>query len=83
MFGYETDQLEIALRIAHDAFEVADLKQAQIPMIILDAFLLEFGALFRRQFIHIAPGLGSCGAFAMIIQERLTSVRAPSVGSPG
>ena len=48
VLGDKSEKIEITLRVAHHAREIVDLKQAQIAMVILDAFLLELGALFRR-----------------------------------
>src|SRR6266568_1792191 len=58
VLGDEREKVEIALRIAHHPFEIVDLKQAQITMIILDAFLLKFRALLRRKLVSLALTLG-------------------------
>ena len=58
MLGKEGKKVEIALRIAHHAFEIVDLKQTQVTMIILDAFLLKFRALLRRKLVSLALTLG-------------------------
>src|SRR5436309_10147585 len=58
VLGDEREKVEIALRIAHHPFEIVDLKQAQVTMIILDAFLLKFSALLRRKLVSLALTLG-------------------------
>ena len=54
VLGDKVEKIEIPLRVAHDAGEIVDLKQAQIAMIILDAFLLELGALLGRELVSFA-----------------------------
>ena len=47
-------KIEVALGVADHAFEFFDLKQAQIAVVILDAFLLQFAALLGRQLVILA-----------------------------
>jgi len=51
VFGHKSKEIEIPLEYRARPRRIADLKQAQITMIILDAFLLQLGALFRRQLV--------------------------------
>ena len=77
------EKIEIALRVAHNAVEIVDLKQTQIAMVILDAFLLQLGALFRREIIALAFGFGACGAKLMVSQKRFATMRPHSIGPAG
>ena len=82
VLGNKSEKIEVTLRIAHHAGEIVDLKQAQITMIILNALLLEFGALFRRKLIGLAFLLRPGRPLLMIFQERLAFVRTLTVGPP-
>src|SRR5262249_54979919 len=79
----ESKKIEISLRIAHDAFEIVNLKQAQVPMIILDAFLLQLRALLRGKLVSLALLFGPHRALPVVIQQRFAIVRAPTIGSSG
>src|ERR1051326_3339422 len=79
----ESKKIEITLRIPDHAFEIIDLKQTQIPMIILDSLLLQLRALFRCQFVSVALLFSPAGALLVIFQERLAIVRTPSIGATG
>src|SRR5262249_12441394 len=79
----ESKKIEIPLGVAHYAFEIVNLKQAQIPMIILDAFLLQFRTLLRRKLVSLPFLLGAGRAPPMVLQERFAIVRTPAIGSPG
>ena len=74
-------KIEIPLRIADHSLEVVDLKQAQITVIILHAFLLQFAALLRREIVFIASLFGASGAALVISQKRLAIVRPLPVGT--
>ena len=80
--GNESKKIEIALRVAHHAFEIIDLKQAQVAMIILDAFLLELRALLRCKLVSLAFLLDASGPLLMIFQKRFAIVRTPAIRSP-
>ena len=82
MLGDKSKKVEIALRIAHHTFEIIDLKQAQITMIILDALLLKLRTLFGRQFVRLAFLFGAGRSLLVIFQKRLALVRAPPVRPP-
>jgi hypothetical protein len=41
----ELEEIEIPLRVADHGRELVDLKETEIPVIILDAFLLQLAAL--------------------------------------
>ena len=76
------EQLEIALRVADHTGEVVDLKQTQIAMVILNAFLLEFGTLFRGELV-VFPALHcSRRPLLMISQERFATLRPRAIRSP-
>ncbi len=83
MLGNEGEQVEITLRIAHYTVKIIDLKQAQITMIILDTFLLEFCALFGRELVGFSFRRSTGGPSLMIFQKRLTIVRTPAIRPPG
>ena len=83
MLGDKSKKVEVALRVAHDPFEIVDLKQAQVTMIILDTFLLQLSALLRRKLISLAFLLDASGPFLMIFQKRFAIVGTPAIGSPG
>ena len=83
MLGDESEKIEIPLRVAHHAAEIINLKQAQIAVIILNAFLLELGALFGRQLVAFAFFLRAGRAPLMIFEERVAVVRALSIGPAG
>src|SRR5258708_19340404 len=78
----ETKKVEISLGIAHYAFEIVNLKQAQIPMIILDPFLLQLRAFLGSKLVSLAFLFGPGSAFAMVLQERLAIVRPPTIDAP-
>jgi hypothetical protein len=75
----ESEKVEIALRIAHHAFEIVDLKETQITVIILDAFLLKLRALLWCQLVRLAFALGSCRPLLMIFQERFAIVGTSAI----
>src|SRR5207247_6278219 len=79
----ETKKVEISLRIAHYAFEIVNLKQAQIPMTILDAFLLQLRALLGSKLVSLALLSGPGCAPLMVFKERFAIVRTPAIGSSG
>src|SRR5437667_24071 len=79
----EVEELEITLRVADDAVEIVDLKQTQVAVIILNAFLLKFGALFRRQLAGFAARFRAGGAKLMIGQKRFATMRAQAIGPAG
>jgi hypothetical protein len=81
VFGDKSEKIEITLGVADHAREIVDLKQTQISMIILDAFLLELGALFRRKVVRFALRLRAGRPFLIIFQERLAIVRALTIGT--
>ena len=83
MLGDKGEKVEITLRIAHYAVKIIDLKQAQITMIILDTFLLEFCALFGRELVGLAFPHSTGRPSLMIFQKRLTIVRTPAIRPPG
>src|SRR4029077_6941337 len=76
------EEIEIALSVAHHAVEIVDLKQTQIAMIILNAFLLELGALFGRELVSFfAATFGARSLKLMISEERFATVGAHSIGA--
>jgi hypothetical protein len=77
------EELEITLGVADDAVEIVDLKQTQIAMIILDALLLELGALFGSELAIFVARSGTGSAKLMISEERFTAVRPHPVGPAG
>src|SRR5437899_12552498 len=79
----EVEELEITLRVADDAVEIVDLKQAQVAVIILNAFLLKFGALFRRQLAGFAACFRPGGTQLMIGQKRFATMRSQATGPAG
>ena len=82
VFGNKSEKIEITLRIAHYRSEIVDLKQTQVAMIILNAFLLELAALFRRKLIRLAFLLRAARPLLMILQERLAFMRTLTIGTP-
>ena len=83
VLGHEREKIEVALRVAHHAGEIVELKQAQVTMIILDPFLLHLGALFRGQLVILALFSRARGAQLMINEERFATVRPVSIGPAG
>src|SRR5205814_5298097 len=75
------EEFEIALSVPDHAVEIVDLKQAQVAVVILNAFLLELGALFRGEVVSLTLGLGPGGPELMISQQRFATVGAHSVGT--
>src|SRR5262249_8254659 len=63
----ESKKIEIPLRIAHHSFEIVNLKEAQIPMIILDAFLLQLRALLGGKLVSLPFLFGPGGALPMVL----------------
>jgi hypothetical protein len=83
MLGHERKQVEVPLGVADDTGEVVDLKQAQVTVIILDAFLLEIVALLGGKLVTFAARLGSLSAALVIHQEGLAIVRPLAIRTPG
>src|SRR5207253_8068163 len=79
----KVEELEIPLGVADNAVEIVDLKQTQITMIILYAFLLKLGTLFRSELVVLTARLGARGAKLMKGQERFATVRPRPVGATG
>src|SRR5207248_471007 len=79
VLGDKSKKIEIALRVADDAFEIVDLKQAQVPMIILNAFLLQLRALFSRKLVSLAFLLDASGPLLMIFQKRFAIVGTAAI----
>ena len=77
------EEFEIALGVADDAVEIINLKKAEIAVVILDAFLLELGALFGSERVILVPGLRTCGPKLMISEKRFATVRAQAVRPAG
>src|SRR5207237_1958072 len=77
------EELEIALGVADDAVEIVNLKKAEIAVVILNAFLLELGALFGSERVILVPGLRTGGAKLMISEKRFATVRAQAVRPAG
>ncbi len=80
---HKIEELEIALGVADDAVEIVNLKKAEIAVVILDAFLLELGALFGSERVTLVPGLRACGPKLMISEKRFATVRVQAVGPAG
>ena len=71
-FGMRDDKvkkIEVALRVANHAQEIVDLKEAEVAVIILDAFLLQLGALLRGELVGFAAFFGARGAALMIGEQ--------------
>src|SRR5205085_1418889 len=79
VLGDKSKKIEIALRVADDAFEIVDLKQAQVPMIILNAFLLQLRALLSRKLVSLAFLLDASGPLLMIFQKRFAIVGTAAI----
>jgi len=77
------EELEIALGVADDAVEIVNLKKAEIAVVILDAFLLELGALFGSEGVILVPGLRTGGPKLMLSEKRFATVRAHAVRPAG
>src|SRR5947199_1607932 len=77
------EELEIALGVADDAVEIVNLKKAEIAEVILDAFLLELGALFGSEGVILVPGLRTGGPKLMLSEKRFATVRAHAVRPAG
>ncbi len=69
--------------LAHHTFEIVDLKEAQVTMIILDAFLLKLRALLRCKLVCLVFLSGARRSFLIIFQERFAIVRTPTIWPPG
>ncbi len=83
VLGNKGKKIKVPLRIAHHAFEIVDLKQAQIAMIVLDAFLLKLRALLSCELISLAFLLSAGCPFLVIFQKRFAIVRAPAIWPSG
>ena len=77
------EKIKIALSVTNNAVEIVDLKQAQVAVIILDAFLLQLRALLGGKLVSLAFLFSPRRALAMILQERFAIVRTPAIGSSG
>ena len=83
MIGNKTKEIEVPLRVAHDAGELVNLKQTQVTMIVLDAFLLQLGALLRGEPIVFAALFRAQRALLVIGEKRLATVRTQPVRATG
>src|SRR5207248_11619363 len=63
--------------------EVVDLKETEVAVIILDAFLLQLIALLGVELIGLAPGGRAFGPALVINEERLAVMRALAIGPAG
>src|SRR5262249_36344379 len=72
----EGEQIEIALGIANHSFKLVDLKETEIAVVILNAFLLEFVALLGSEPVLLAALGGAQCATLMIHQVGLAIVGA-------
>jgi hypothetical protein len=79
----KSKKVKIPLRITHHAFEIINLKQAQVPVIILNSFLLELHTLLGSKLVSLTLLFGPVRAFPMVFQERFAIVRTPTIGSTG
>ena len=69
--GDKIEQVEVALRVANDALEIVDLKKTEVAVVILDAFLLQLGALLRREMVGLAAFFGTLRATLMIDEQAI------------
>ena len=83
VLGNKGEKIEIALRVADHAVEIVDLKEAQVAMIILNAFLLKLCALLGRKLVGFAFLSGARRPFLMIFQKRLAIVRTLAIRPAG
>jgi hypothetical protein len=83
VLGDEGEQVEVPLSIADDAGEIVDLKQAEVAVIILDAFLLEIVALLRGKLVGLAPRFDPLRPALMINEKRLAVVGALAIRAAG
>src|SRR5262249_3360657 len=79
----EIEEIEIALRVADDAREIVDLKQAEVAVVVLNTFLLKLGALFRFELVSLAAGPCARGAELMISEQRFATVGPHAVRPAG
>src|SRR5205085_1227023 len=77
------EQIQIALSIANYTGVIINLKQAQVSVIILNAFLLKFGNLFGIQFVGVALSHGMGSLELVIGEERFAIVGANAVRTAG
>ena len=80
MFIDKAEEIEIALGIADDTGVVAELKQTDVAVIILNALLLQLRASLRRELLVIAGSFRKLGAILMIAKQRFATVGAQAVG---
>ena len=80
MLGDEGKEVEIALRVAHHAGELLHLVERKVAVVILDALLLQLGAIFGREREFVAAALRLAGLFLVPREERLRAARAHAVG---
>ena len=81
MFIDKAKEIQIALGIADDTSVVAQLKQTDIAVIILNSLLLQLRAFLGRQLIIIAGSFRQLGAILVITKQRVATVRAQAVGA--
>src|SRR5947207_12523767 len=79
MFIDKTKQIEVALGIADNTGEIAQLKQADIAVVILNTFLLQFGAFLGRQLIILAGSFRQFSAILMVAEQRFKTMRTLAI----
>ena len=67
--------------IADHTLEIVDLKEAEVTVIILDAFLLQLGALFRTQLVGFTEPFRPLRAPLVMREQRFGIVRTLAVGA--
>jgi integrase/recombinase XerD len=83
MFGDEGKEIEVALRVANHARKIVDLKETEIAVIILNAFLLEFVALLGVKLVALPAPFRALGAALMISEQRLAVMWPLSIRPAG
>ena len=81
MFIDKAEKIEITLRIADNTGVIAQLKQTDVAMIILNSLLLQLRAVLGAELIIIARSFRQLGAILVIAKQRVATVRAQAVGT--
>src|SRR5204863_3046171 len=82
-FGDEVEHLQIARGIADDSEVILELKQGNVPVIVLDSLLLELADFVLGQLEFLALLFRAFGPLLMVLEKRFAIVRFLSIGTAG
>jgi hypothetical protein len=79
----EIEEVDIALGIADDAGKIVQLKEGDVPVVILDTLLLELAHLVGGELVLLVGGLFFLGERDVVGEEGLAAEGPLAIGPPG